>query len=104
MFKDKKMREVVETHLRQVNILLEHAKKEKLTEAINNYTSQKLALEYILRDFDKIWVLTMDSFFYIFSVANGEPPIGIPWETFQKYSRWLHTILWNKERSDIRDE
>ena len=54
MFKDKKMREVVELHLREVNILLEHAKKEKLTEAINNYTSQKLALEYILRDFDKI--------------------------------------------------
>lgn len=22
-----------------------------------------------------------------FSVANGEPPIGIPWETFQKYIR-----------------
>ena len=54
MFKDKKTREVVESHLREVNILLEHAKKEKLTEAINNYTSQKLALEYILRDFDKI--------------------------------------------------
>ena len=54
MFKDKKMRKVVECHLRQVNILLEHSKKEKLTQAINNYTSQKLALEYILRDFDKI--------------------------------------------------
>lgn len=54
MFKDKKMRKVVEWHLRQANILLEHAKKEKLTEAINNYTSQKLALEYVLRDFDKI--------------------------------------------------
>ena len=54
MFKDKKMREVVEVHLHQVNTLLEHAKKEKLTEAINNYTSQKLALEYVLRDFDKI--------------------------------------------------
>ena len=54
MFKDKKMREVVETHLHQVNTLLEHAKKEKLTEAINNYTSQKLALEHVLRDFDKI--------------------------------------------------
>ena len=54
MFKDKKMREVVETHLHRVNILLEHAKKEKLTGAINNYTSQKLALEYVLRDFDKI--------------------------------------------------
>ena len=54
MFKDKKMREVVEYHLRMVNILLEDAKKEKLTEAINNYTSQKIALEEILRDFDKI--------------------------------------------------
>lgn len=48
------MREVVETHLHQVNTLLEHAKKEKLIEAINNYTSQKVALEYVLRDFDKI--------------------------------------------------
>ena len=54
MFKDKKMRKVVESHLHRVNILLEHAKKEKLTEAINNYTSQKLTLEYVLRDFDKI--------------------------------------------------
>ena len=54
MFKDKKMRKVVEWHLRQVNILLEHAKKEKLTVAINNYTSQKLALEYVLRDFDNL--------------------------------------------------
>ena len=54
MFKDKKMRKVVEWHLLQVNILLEDAKKENLTEAINNYISQKLALEYVLRDFDKI--------------------------------------------------
>ena len=54
MFKDKKMRKVVESHLREVNILLEHAKKEKLTKAISNYTSQKLAFDYILRDFDKI--------------------------------------------------
>ena len=54
MFKDKKMREVVEYHLRLVNILLEDAKKENLTEAINNYTSQKLALEYVLRDFDNL--------------------------------------------------
>ena len=30
MFKDKKMRKVVEWHLRQVNILLEHSKKEKV--------------------------------------------------------------------------
>ena len=66
MFKEKKMREVVESHLREVNILLEHAKKEKLTEAINNYTSQKLALEYILRDFDKIWVLTIGLFLLYF--------------------------------------
>ena len=54
MFKDKKMRKVVEWHLLQVNILLEDAKKENLTEAINNYTSQKLALEYVLRDFDNL--------------------------------------------------
>ena len=54
MFKEKKMREVVKAHLRQVNTLLEHAKKEKLTGAINNYTSQKLALECVLLDFDKI--------------------------------------------------
>lgn len=54
MLKEKKMRKVVEAHLYQVNTLLEHAKKEKLTEAINNYISQKLALEHVLRDFDKI--------------------------------------------------
>lgn len=54
MFKEKKMRRIVEVHLRQVNILLAHAKKEGLTESISNYTSQKLALEYVLKDFDKI--------------------------------------------------
>ena len=54
MFKEKKMREVVEAHLHQVNTILKKKKKEKLTEAINNYTSQKLALEYVLLDFDKI--------------------------------------------------
>ena len=41
MFKDKKMRKVVEYHLRMVNSLCEDAKKEKLNEEINNYTSQK---------------------------------------------------------------
>ena len=41
MFKDKKMRKVVEYHLHMVNILLEDAKKEKLTEAINNYKYKK---------------------------------------------------------------
>ena len=66
MFKDKKMRKVVECHLRMVNILLEDAKKEKLTEAINNYTSQKIALEEILRDFDKIWVLIIGLFSFLF--------------------------------------
>ena len=24
---------------------------------------------------------------FLFSVANGEPPIGIPWETFQKIAK-----------------
>lgn len=39
------------------------------------------------------------SFFLYFSVANGEPPIGIPWETFQKYIRII--IIFFSERSDI---
>lgn len=50
--KSKKMRKIVEAHLHQVNTLLEHARKENLTIAIDNYTSQKLALEYVLREFD----------------------------------------------------
>lgn len=56
MFKDKKMRKIVEAHLRQVNTLLNLAKKGNLSDAIANYTSQKIALEYVLRDFDKIGV------------------------------------------------
>lgn len=54
MFKAKKMRRIAEAHLEQINILLEHSKNEHLPEAIANYTSQKLALEYVLRDFDKL--------------------------------------------------
>lgn len=54
MFKDKKMRLIVEQHLKQINILLANAKENNLTESISNYTSQKLALEHVLRDFDKI--------------------------------------------------
>lgn len=54
MTKDKKMRIIVENHLEQINTLLAHAKEHNLTESISNYTSQKIALEYVLRDFDKI--------------------------------------------------
>ena len=31
--------------------------------------------------------------FYISSVANGEPPIGIPWETFQKYAKIASPLM-----------
>ena len=31
-----------------------------------------------------------------FSVANGEPTIGIPWETFQKYREEI-ILLYRKE-------
>ena len=54
MFKDKKMRKIVEQHLRQIDTLLAHAKENNLNEAASNYISQKLALEYVLRDFDKL--------------------------------------------------
>ena len=54
MFKDKKMRKIVEQHLRQIDTLLAHAKEDNLNEAASNYASQKLALEYVLRDFDKL--------------------------------------------------
>ena len=32
-------------------------------------------------------------FSFIFSVANGEPPIGIPWETFQKYAKNTYSFM-----------
>lgn len=54
MFKSKKMREIVEAHLRQIETLLKHAEEHGLEEAKQNYISQKLALEYVLRDFDQI--------------------------------------------------
>ena len=33
---------------------------------------------------------------FIFCVANGEPPIGIPWETFQKYAKITSCIMREK--------
>lgn len=54
MFKAKKQREMVEAHLHQINTLLVFAKENNLKEAEQNYISQKIALEYVLRDFDKI--------------------------------------------------
>ena len=56
MFKEKKMRKIVEAHLHQINDLLAFAKENDCKSAIENYTSQKLALEYVLRDFEKIGV------------------------------------------------
>lgn len=61
MFKEKKMRKLVEDHLHQVLDLLDHAKKdddgsEVSKEIIGNYISQKLALEYVLRDFERMGV------------------------------------------------
>ena len=32
-------------------------------------------------------------FSFIFSVANGEPPIGIPWETFQKFANVTYSFM-----------
>lgn len=57
MFKEKLMRKIVEEHLHQIDTLLEHSKQHKMgDEIINNYISQKLALEYVLRDFNEIGV------------------------------------------------
>lgn len=61
MIMEKKMRKLVENHLHQVLDLLDHAKKhddgsEVSKEIIGNYISQKLALEYVLRDFERIGV------------------------------------------------
>ena len=38
-------------------------------------------------------VITLGLFSFIFSVANGEPPIGIPWETFQKYAEFTYSFM-----------
>lgn len=59
--KAKMMREIVEAHLDQVNVLLENILEDTnkseyndtAKEIIRNYKSQKLALEYVLRDFEK---------------------------------------------------
>ena len=52
--KTKQMRYIVEKNLEEVNSLLEFSKKENLTESETNYTSQKLALEKILKEFDRL--------------------------------------------------
>ena len=44
MFKAKKMRQIVEAHLRQVNTRLKHAVENNLKKAEQNYISKKLAL------------------------------------------------------------
>ena len=54
MFKARKMRHIVEGHLEEVNILLEHARKNNLEDSMRNYMYQKMALEHILRDFERI--------------------------------------------------
>lgn len=52
--KTQQMRDIVERNLEEVNLLLEFSKKENLTESETNYTSQKLALEKILKEFDQL--------------------------------------------------
>ena len=37
--------------------------------------------------------ITLGLFSFISSVANGEPPIGIPWETFQKYAKIASPLM-----------
>ena len=44
-----------------------------------------------------------DSLLYL-SVANGEPPIGIPWETFQKYAKFSSPIMKEKEINYMEKE
>ena len=34
-------------------------------------------------------------------VANGEPPIGIPWETFQKYIREIHKVYYERKGNHV---
>ena len=45
------------------------------------------------KDTGSIWNENENINLFIFSVANGEPPIGIPWETFQLISRKLQALL-----------
>lgn len=54
MRKAKKQREIVEAHLRSINECLAYAEENDCIEAVKILKSQKLEVEYILRDFDKI--------------------------------------------------
>ena len=56
MFKERKMRDVVENHLFTVDELLAFAKKHDCKEAITSYTAQKVALEAILMEFSRLGV------------------------------------------------
>ncbi len=42
------------------------------------------------KDTGSIWNENENINLFIFSVANGEPPIGIPWETFQIIVKTMH--------------
>lgn len=54
MFKEKKMRQIIEQHLRNVDSLLQKAKENNLVYAEIYFASQKVALEYLIRDLDKL--------------------------------------------------
>ena len=54
MSKEKKMRQIIEQHLRNVDSLLQKAKENNLVYAETYFESQKVALEYLIRDLDKL--------------------------------------------------
>lgn len=54
MFKDKKMRKVVEEHLKMTKELLSHAEQNGCVEAVKAHTAQIVTIEHILRDFDQL--------------------------------------------------
>lgn len=54
MSKEKEMRQIIERHLRNVDYLLQKAKENNLVYAETYFSAQKVALEYLIRDLDKL--------------------------------------------------
>ena len=52
--KTKQMRDIVERNLEEVNLLLEFSRRQNLSISESDYLQQRIALENILNEFDKL--------------------------------------------------
>ena len=52
--KTKQMRDIVERNLEEVNLMIEFSRRQNLSISESDYLQQRIALENILNEFDKL--------------------------------------------------